>query len=205
MVGRFFSGCLTAIGTFVVVFVAGAVIIGLFAARHDSQTPVQAPVAAPSAPVATESPSAPAERIQTPPEPETPPSSPREIVTVSAATMDAVYAANEEAGDERYQDKTLRVYGIVNGIDKSLFGDIHVALIGAGETLYGSGSPFGVDAKLNPGNEHAAGRLLRWQPVRMVCNDVSRAMHTVMLSDCDIDLTNDKWQLETDAKPSAQQ
>lgn len=61
MLGKFFSGCLTAIGAFIVVFVAGAVIVGLFAAQHESQTPVQAPAVAPSEPAVAPSVSVPSQ------------------------------------------------------------------------------------------------------------------------------------------------
>lgn len=170
MLGKLVSGALSLIGAIVVVTILAGMLVFMVGTGHKASMG-EAP-SSDSVPIPSVDQN---QRVPT--------------MNVSAVRLDAEYGANEVAADQRYAGQILRVSGLVASIDKGPLGAVHIVMGGAPDGLFNSGSPFGVDATMNPGNEAIAAHLLRWEPVVMICGKVQRVMGSVMLGDCDFDLT----------------
>jgi hypothetical protein len=111
----------------------------------------------------------------------------QETVRVTAPILNAEYQANEVAADEKYANKSLRVFGQVKSIEKDAWGSIHIRI--SDDALF-SGSLLGVDATLHTDstNEGIAADLRRGQGVAVLCNKVRYVVGTVMLENCSFDL-----------------
>jgi hypothetical protein len=119
----------------------------------------------------------------------TAPRSETEVIKVSAAALNAAYEANEVAADERYADKTLNVSGVISSIDKDAWGKVHVIMADRG--LFSYGTLLGVNAAMNSDEDTAstASNLTRGQEIVVICKNVHRIVGSVMLSDCEFDLS----------------
>lgn len=175
--GRIFTGCLAVIGAVVVGVFLLFLIFWTPSAKHE--TPASSSSVTQSQALARET---------------------APTMTLSIAEIDADYAANEVAADRKYSGQIVRVFGNIDSIDKGPLGAVHIVLVSNPE-MFGGGSPFGVDATMNPGSDDIAARLVRWQKVVLICKSVSRVIGSVMLSDCEFDLSTAHQRQDGDEPP----
>jgi hypothetical protein len=136
----------------------GVVVVGLvgFAvAGGNSSSPSQQPQQEPA----------------TPPEAETPP------MNVTARALWEAYDANEVSADDKFKGKKLLVDGVIASIDKDLFDNILVRLVGGNR--YST-----VDATIREVDKAKAAELKKGQRISLTCMGDGKIMSSPMLKPC---------------------
>lgn len=98
---------------------------------------------------------------------------------VSARELEAEYASNEAAAQQKYGNDPLEVTGVISSINLGLSDEPFLVLQGANQFT-------GPQAHLSESAQSQAASLTKGQAVTLRCGGVNEVIGTPMLKDCDI-------------------
>ena len=99
-------------------------------------------------------------------------------IKISAVQLSKEYDANKVAADQKYEDKTLEVPGIIDDIGKDILGKPYIILKGKGDLL------FGIQCMFNPEDENKLANLSKGQAITVKCLMLGELIGNVILKDC---------------------
>jgi hypothetical protein len=99
-------------------------------------------------------------------------------VRISAPQLFAAYHANEVAADDKFKDQPLVITGVIESINKDVFGNGYLVLRDANMFE-------GVQARLSDDSMKYSGQLLRGDDVTLICKGAGMIIGSPVVKNCD--------------------